>query len=1081
MAENIEGFPLSPQQKRLWQLQQQDGQTYAAQCVIRIEGKLNSEALKQAARRIVERHEILRTEFHCPPGMTLPVQVIRDDDGGLSFDRIDLSGVSQGEQEARMTELLRQQRLTPFRFSEGSLLRLALVTLSPESYILNVTLPSLCADAQTLKNFAEELSSEYAARSQGEVSDQSSLQYADYAEWQYELLEGEDAAEGKAYWEQQFYPDALKLSLADEDRAPEASQLEPQSLRVSMMTEQATKIEALARSCDTSAEVLLLACWQVLLWHLTGQREVVVGYMADGRKYSELRGAMGLFSRFLPLGSRFEPDFKFNEVLTHAERLRREADEWQDYFLRGQDAGTISAATGFPVIAFEFEEMPAAHASGGVSFAAERQLVRTERFEIKLTITRAVDSLSAEFHYDANVYRRARIERLAKQFERVVESVVSKPASRLDELEVIGDDERQQLLVTWNETRRDYPERQCAHELFEAQAYRQADAIAVLFDEQQVSYRELNERANKLAHYLRKRGVRPGTFVGVCLQRSVDMVIAMLGVLKAGGAYLPLDSEYPRSRLAYMLEDTRAGFLLSHEGLLESLPEYHGEVIRLDRDSRLIEEEPANNPLALSSPERIACIFYTSGSTGRPKGVMASHRGVVNYLSFLGHAYGINRDSIVLQLASLSFDASVRDTLGPLVLGGRTVILNPAEAREPSAMLARIRKHSINTIASIVPTLLRSLMEAAPAELLPYSSVRTVLASGENLYLSDYRKAQEVFGPEVRLVNQYGPTECAMTSSYEPVGAEQGHRTTALIGKPISNACFYILNEALRPVPVGVPGEIHIGGHGLAYGYLNRPDLTAARFLPNPFSSEPGARMYRTGDLGRYLSSGKMELCGRLDWQVKLRGYRIELGEIEAVLTAHPAVREAVVTVREDVAQGGERLVAHVVSRQPAQPSVRELRAHLGETLPEYMIPSAFVMLNALPLTPNGKVDRKALPAPEHANLELESAFVAPRTPAEDEVAAVWARVLGHERIGIHDNFFELGGHSLLAIQLVSQLSEIFQIELPLISLFEAPTVAELALRITQMQLDEVGDEELMQMIGEHTGGPAADINGQQA
>lgn len=1083
MTENIEGFPLSPQQRRLWQLQQQDGQTYAAQCVIRMEGKLDADALEQAARRIVARHEILRTNFHCPPAMTLPVQVIHDHHD-LSFNRLDLRGMSEDEQRARMMEALRQERLAPFDFSQGALLRFSLVALSPESHALHVTLPSMCADARTLTNFAEELSREYAARAPGDEADHSPLQYADYAEWQYELLEGEDAAEGKAYWEQRSYPDNLKSSLADEDGSPEASPLEPQSLCVSMTTEQVTKIEALARARDTSAEILLLACWQVLLWHLTGRRELVVGYLADGRKYSEMRGAMGLFSRFLPLVSRFEPDFKFNEILTQAERLRREGEEWQEHFLWGQDAlpgDDSTAANNFPVIAFELAEGPAARAiSGGLVFTAERQSVRTERFEIKLTVVRAVDSLGAEFHYDASVYSRARIERLAKQFERVVESVVEQPAIRLDEIEVIGDAERQQLLVKWNETRRDYPEGRCAHELFEAQADAQADAIAVICDERQVSYRELNEQANRLAHHLRKRGVRPGAFVAVCARRSVDVVIAMLGVLKAGGAYLPLDAEYPRSRLAYMLEDTQAGFLLAHEGLLESLPEFRGEVICLDRDRSLIEQAPTSNPPGVSSPASLAYIFYTSGSTGQPKGVMASHKSVVNYLSFLAHAYGMNRQSVVLQLASLSFDASIRDMLGPLTLGGRTVLLNPAEAREPSAMLARIRKHSVNTIASIVPTLLRSLMEAAPRELLPYDSVRTILASGENLYLSDYRQAQEVFGAQVRLVNQYGPTECAMTSSYEAVGAEQSHRTLALIGKPISNASFYILDEALRPVPIGVTGEIHIGGHGLAYGYLNRPDLTAARFLPNPFSSEPGARMYSTGDLGRYLSSGKMELCGRLDWQVKLRGYRIELGEIEAVLTAHPAVREAVVTVREDGAQGGERLVAHVVSRQPAQPSVRELRAHLGERLPDYMIPSAFVMLNAMPLTPNGKVDRRALPAPEYANLELESAFVAPRTPAEEEVAAVWARVLGHERVGIHDNFFELGGHSLLAIQLVSQLSEIFQIELPLISLFEAPTVAELALLITQMQLDEVDDEELLQMIGERTSGSASEINEQQ-
>ncbi len=1074
MPENIEGFPLSPQQKRLWQLQQQDGQAYAAQCAIRIEGKVDSDALKQALRRIVERHEILRTNFLCLPGMTLPVQVINHDDDDPAVTFIDLRGLSNVEQEAVITECLRQAWLTPFRFSEGQLFRLSLVALSLDLHALLITLPSLCADAVTLQNFAEELSSAYAACLRRENPAESSLQYADYAAWQYELLAGEDAAQGKLYWEQKFDDDALSLCLSDEDKAPEASQLEPQSLCLNIMSERVTKIEAIARSYHTSVEVFLLTCWQALLWRLTGESEITIGYMSSGRKYSELSDAIGLFARAVPLQSRFQPDFKFNEILTQMEKLKREAEEWQEYFLWGQDGGVADC---FPVVGFEFQKIPAAYASGGLVFAATRQLVRTERFEIKLMGLRAGDSLNVEFHYDATVYRRSRIDRLAEQFERVLQSVIEKPEVRLDELQVIGRAE-QRLLVTWNETRRDYSERQCVHQLFEVQVEQQPDAVAVLFDEQQVSYHELNERANKLAHFLRKRGVRPGMLVGVCFARSVDMVVAILGVLKAGGAYVPLDVEFPRSRLAYMLKDTQAGFLLSHERLLENLPEYNGEVLCLDRDSRLIEAEPAKN-LSAPGAECLAYIIYTSGSTGQPKGVMTSHRAVVNYLSFLADAYGIDRNSVFLQLASLSVDASVRDLLGPLTVGGRTVILNPAEAREPSAMLARIRKHSVNVIGSIVPTLLRSLMEAARDEELPYDSVRTVLASGETLFISDYRKAQEVFGPEVQLVNQYGPTECTMTSSYEQVSAEQDHRTTALIGKPISNACFYVVDEALHPAAIGVRSHICIGGAGLAYGYLNQPDLTAASFVPNPFSSEPGTRMYKTGDLGRYLSGGKMELYGRKDRQIKLRGYRIELGEIEAALAAHPAVREAAVTVRED-SPGGDYLVAYVVGRPMAHPSNQELRSHLRESLPEYMIPSAFVMLNALPLTPNGKVDRLALPAPEHANREREATFVAPRTPAEEEVAAVWARVLGHEHIGIHDNFFALGGHSLLAIQLVSQLSETFHIKLPLMSLFEAPTVAELSLRITQMQLDNVDEEELMQMFGKLTS-PSVDITEQPA
>ncbi len=628
--------------------------------------------------------------------------------------------------------------------------------------------------------------------------------------------------------------------------------------------------------------------------------------------------------------------------------------------------------------------------------------------------------------------------------------------------------EWRQSSVEWDETQADYPQHQCIQELVEAQVKLTPDAVAVMFEERRLTYSELNIRANQLAHYLRKRGVGPGTLVGIYLERSMEMVVGVLGVLKAGGTYVPLDPEYPRARLAYMIEDTGARLLLTQERLLKNSLDYVGEVLCLNRDHRLFEGEEEANPEVVTGPEDLAYVVYTSGSTGKPKGVLSSHQGVVNYLTFIIKNYDLKSSDIVLQIASLSFDASVRDLIGPLTAGARVVVVNPGDAKEPTALLSKIKQHGVTCLLSVVPTRLSGFIQTACAEDVPYDSIRLILVSGEALQLSACRKVKEVFGPRVLIVNQYGPTECTMTSTYYPVHTDQNDQGIALIGRPIPNCRIHILDSKLNAVPSGATGELHIGGVGLALGYLNRADLTGEKFIPNPFSDKPGARLYKTGDVARCLPDGNIQFLGRSDRQVKIAGIRIELGEIESMLLRHSSIKACAVVVRnapqaqrnliaKEGAQqtntnGGEmtRLVAYVVHRNKMANS--ELRKYLEKDLPLYMVPGQFVELDALPLNANGKVNIAALPEPNTLRPELAEAFVAPRNSIESLIAGVWQEVLPVDRVGVNDGFFELGGDSLLAIQALNRLRQLTEVNVSFRDLFETKTVARLARLIQQVQ-----------------------------
>ncbi len=663
-------------------------------------------------------------------------------------------------------------------------------------------------------------------------------------------------------------------------------------------------------------------------------------------------------------------------------------------------------------------------------------------FDLTLTMAEVEGELAASLEYNTALFDQATMQRLLGHFQTLLEGIVADPQQQIASLPLCSAEERHQVLAIWNNTDAEYPRQQCVHQMFEAQVEQTPDVVAVLDQDERLTYQELNQRANQLAHYLRQHGVGPEVLVGLCVERSVAMVVGVLGILKAGGAYVPLDPTYPRERLAFMLEDARVPIVLTQQQHVSTLPAHGAQVVCLDTDAELVAQESQANPVHTTTSEHLAYVLYTSGSTGRPKGVLGLHRGIVNRLAWMWQAYPFAAADVGCQKTSLNFVDSVWELFGPLLQGVPTVIIPDRIVKAPQQLVQTLAAHKVTRLV-LVPSLLGMILDLQDDLHRQLSSLTLWICSGEALPVELHRRFRQRV-PHGVLLNLYGSSEVAADVTWYDTSLGHGEHSSMPIGRPIANTQIYLLDAHQNPVPIGVPGELHAGGDGLARGYLNRPDLTAARFIPDPFSNKPGARLYKTGDLARYLPDGNLELLGRLDHQVKLRGFRIELGEIEAVLGQHPAVREVVVSARQDM-PGVKQLVAYLTPRQPSRPTPSALRHFLKDKLPDYMLPSAFVMLDALPLTPNGKVDRLALPAPQSASHSAGHTLVAPRTPVEQALTDLWTQLLGLEQVSIDANFFELGGHSLLAVQLLSKIQQTFGQELPLTALLQAPTIAALA------------------------------------
>jgi amino acid adenylation domain-containing protein len=806
-------------------------------------------------------------------------------------------------------------------------------------------------------------------------------------------------------------------------------------------------VDALLRTSREAGATLfmtLLGAFKAVLQRYTGRDDIVVGTAISGRTQPETEGLVGFFVNTLALRTDLSGDPTFRDLVARVRATALEAYAHQDlpFATLVAELGPERQSGRLPVVQIGFVFEPPLPPFAPAGLACERVEVHTGAapFELTLFVEAVAGGLRATAEYRTALYDASMIVRLLGHWRNVLEAAAAEPERRLSELPILSEAERHQLLVAWNATRVDFPHTATLPALFEAQVARSPDASAVRGDGQTLTYRELDHRANQLAHHLRTLGVGPDVPVGLCLARSPALVIGMLGILKAGGAYVPLDPSYPAARLAFMLKDTRAPVLLTEAPLLAQLPAHAGHVLCLDRDSAAIATQPATDPPGTATAENLAYIIYTSGSTGTPKGVMVEHRAVVNYMEWMRRTFDFDHRDSVLQKTPISFDAATWEFFAPLLNGGRLVMLPSDAHRDPTAIVRALCEHEVTTV-QLVPSLLR--LVAQEALLAACGTLTRVFSGGEALPGAVAQSVFERCG--ARLYNLYGPTEtCIYSLSWEcrPDDA----RATVPIGRPIANTRVYVLDEYRQPVPVGVAGELYIGGEGLARGYWKRPELTAERFVPDPFAQRPGARMYRSGDRARYQPDGNIEFLGRLDHQLKLRGFRIEPGEIEAVLARHGGVGEALVLLREDV-PGDARLVAYVVARGDAI-GAADLRAWLTPLVPDYMLPSAFVLMAALPLTPNGKIDRNALPRPEARDAAVAATFVAPRGPVEEVLAAIWTGVLGVELVGVEGNFFELGGDSLLAIQVLSRLRDRLGIELSVRAFFDAPTIAELATRI---------------------------------
>ena len=1060
--ETIEGFRLSPQQRRLWSLQQGGHDApYCAQCAVRVEGVRRAAALRKALAGVTRRFEILRTAFLTLPGMSLPVQVI-EEAAAPEVTEEDLSRLTPGEQAELIEALLAEARAASRDAARAPAWRACVVRLSPSSHELLLTLPALCADGPSLKVLVRELAREYAGAGKAAGDDEEEpLQYADVAEWQNELSESEEAAEGREFWAGQDFSraPAAQLPFAKHDLGDR--RVRPDSLTLAFDARFAAQVERLVEREGAGISDFLLACWHVLLWRLTGERGVLTGVTYDGRNYEEVADVIGPLARTLPVRAELEEGASFGGLLRRTRASVEAAGRWQECFFWGEAGGRVKDAAGPGAVpfGFEFAEWPEESKAGRATFRVRSWYARADAFQFKLNCFRTAGGLRLEFHFDAGLYAAEDIARTAAHYRTLLESAAAEPSATLAELDVVGEDERRRLLGEFAATKSSPPPLKCVHNLFEEWAAATPDAVALVCEGSQLTYAGLNARANRLARYLRRHGVGAETTVGLLFERSAEAVLGLLGVLKAGGAYVPLDPALPAERLALMLEEARPVVLLTSAAVSGKVASASAKVVRLDADWRAeIARESGADLRGAAVPANAAYVLFTSGSTGRPKGVAVEHRQLLNYLAGVSERLAFEPGMSFALVSTLAADLGNTSIFPALCGGGCLHVIAPERVTEPAALAAYFRGRQIDCL-KIVPSHLEALQSFPhPEQLMP---LRRLVLGGEASRRYWVRELQAL-APGCAIFNHYGPTETTVGVLTHEVGSDAHARRAASVplGRPIGNVQIYLLDPGLRPSPIWVPGELHVGGLSVARGYRGRPGATAEKFIPDPFSGEPGARLYKTGDLARWLPTGDADYLGRIDHQVKLRGFRIELGEIEAALLGSDLVREALVVLDESAA-GDKRLVAYVVPRKakgragakgggrrggearafPAE----ELRGFLQERLPEYMMPAAIVPLERMPLTPNGKVDRRALPAPESAAAAPGREYVAPRNELERQLVQVWEEVLGVRPVGVTDNFFELGGYSLLALRLMARVNQQFGCEISLQNLLRTETVEAMA------------------------------------
>jgi amino acid adenylation domain-containing protein len=972
--------------------------------------------------------------------MKFPFQIVGDG-AEASWSELDLGGLSEEEQNSRIEELLRSSR--GINIEQGPVVAATLVDLGGQRQALALTFSILSVDHESLNI----IRSEFAAQYSGTKLTSEVLEYADYSEWQNEWLRNDDEAARRAaqFWKDAHPQSLPAVSLPFEHKRGSAIGLwssVPFSLQASLLGRTPEEVEN-----------FLFACWQIFLWRMGGQPEFALGYQSNGRNHEEFLGAVGVFSKLLPFRADFATPRSFSEFLDETRRERVRTLEWQDYFSFERFDQALTTA-------FVFSPL----SEGGSSPITElMRYVPAQGPHLELRATSRTNSLETALTFDPARFERETVVHFAEAFSTLCRGALENPSAEINALPITSYNERQRVIVAFNQTAAEYPREKCIHQLFEECASKYPERPALRFGERWFSFAELNCEANRIAHVLRENAVSTNVPVALCVERSAEMIVALLGIVKAGGCYLPLVPDSPKSRLAHQLADAGSPVIVTESTYLERLPEFKGKIILLDRDRDLIARAPDTNPGVAVSPHDLVYVIYTSGSTGTPKGVAVGHGNLVNYSHFLCRRLGVSDYPEGLQFATVStIAADLGNTaiFPSLISGGCLHVIGFEPAMSPALFAEYGAKHPIDVL-KITPSHIASLLEANNPGVLP----RKFLVLGGEAARWDLIERVRKLG-SCAVLNHYGPTEATVgccTFSVDQVEVRAWEPATVPIGQPIANDQVYVLDPEMKPVPVGVVGELCIGGAGIAQGYLNQPQQTSERFIADPFSSEPTRRLYRTGDLARFLPDGNVEFLGRIDQQVKIRGFRVEPAEIEAVLKLHPAVRQAAVVPYEDKT-GEKRLAAYIVGRFRHQ----ELVAHLNQYLPDYMVPSALVAVESLPLTANGKLDRRALPPPQ-----LEAAVherIAPRNPEEQKLAEIWQQVLKRESLGVTDDFFELGGHSLLATQIISRIRNQFRVQMPLQVFLQNPTIAALASQIPNHPPIESEQEEMARLLRELDG-----------
>jgi amino acid adenylation domain-containing protein len=1054
---------LSLVQERLWFLHQlqPDIPLYNESSVFEVTGHLNSLILEKSINEIIKRHEILRTSFQVIDGQPTPVIL-----PSLKFTlaTVNLQDWSETEQEELVKQTITEHSSQPFDLTREPLLRGTLIQLTPQENVILLTMHHIISDGWSWRVFYQELAALYQAFYNNSASPlpEIPIQYADFALWQKQSLDNKTYQSQLAYWKQKLNNLPPILTLPTDNPRPAIQSFRGARASLVLPDTLTNELRFLSQKEGVTLFMLLLAAFKTLLYRYTGEIDLVVGTPIANRNQIETENLLGCFVNTLVLRTDISGNLNFRELLGRIRETTLEAYAHQDLPFERlvqelQPERALSHTPLFQVM-FVFQDAPL-QALELPSLKLIPLIVDSgvAKFDLTLFLEDTKHGLMGALEYNTDLFQANTITRMLGHFQTLLEGIVANPIEKLSKLALLTPQERHQLLIEFNQNQFNLHDsassvnaknlsthiafqaniEQCLHHLFEIQVEKTPDNVAVVFEDKQLTYYELNCRANQLAHYLQLLGVKPEVSVCVCLERSLEMVIALLGILKAGGAYIPLAADYPPERLAFIVDDTQAPILLTQQSLSINFSQYQAQLICLDTDWENIIQHSQDNPVAKITPDNLAYIIYTSGSTGTPKGAMNTHRGICNRILWMQEAYQLTETDSVLQKTPFSFDVSVWEFFWTLSTGARLVMAQPGGHKDSSYLVKLIRQQEITTL-HFVPSMLQIFL--AEEGLKTLTSIKRVFCSGEAL---PFELQKRFFASlDAELHNLYGPTEAAVDVTFWKC-QQESQQSIVPIGRPIANTKIYLLDTYLQPVPIGIPGDLYIGGVGLARGYLNRPNITAERFIPNPFSDTWGTRLYKTGDLAKYLPDGNIVFLGRIDNQVKVRGFRIELGEIESVLGQHPAVREVVVTV-QNLQSNYPSLIAYLVSNQSPAPSISQLRSFLQERLPEYMIPAAFVLMNALPLLPNGKVNRRALPAPP-AHPELETTFLAPNTPITEMLAGIWKQILGIQQVGIHDNFFELGGHSLLATQVISQVRKTTQVELPLRCFFENPTVARLA------------------------------------